>query len=187
MPDITVPVLLHIINRSLLTGIVPQGWKVACITPLYKEVDRDNVSNYHPIAILPCCSKVLERVVHTQVYKYITDHSIPSDAQFGFRKGHSTVSCIMHLTNEILLQMGNGHITRVVFLDLKKVFDTVDHNILLSKLQMYGIGVNALEWFRNYLTNRLQCAKVNNTISTQLDTKCGVPQGSILGPLLFIE
>ena len=111
-------------------------------------------------------------------------HSVERLSQV--QEGHSTVSCIMNLTNEILLQMGNGCITGVVFLDLKKAFDTVDHDILLCKLEMYGMGANALEWFRSYLKNRVQCAKVNNIVSSELTTRCGVPQGSILGPLLFI-
>ena len=181
-----VKILTHIINISLISKKVPHGWKKCCLTPLYKDGDRSVAGNYRPIAILPAASKLLERTVHQQVSKYFERHKLLSEAQFGFRKGFSTSTCILNLLNNIYKNMDNGMITGVLFLDLKKAFDTVDHRILLQKLSMYGISNEAVEWFKDYLSNREQSTKVNNCISTFKKTTCGVPQGSILGPLLFI-
>ena len=127
---------------------------------LFKEGDRDDPCNYRPVFIIPASSKILERVVHTQVYKYLNDHSILVNKQFRFRKGHSTMSCIINLTNSIFTNMSKNMLTGVVFLDLKRVFDIVDHNILLNKLDTYGMGSNAVDWFRLYLSGRFQQAKV---------------------------
>ena len=125
---------------------------------MFKDGDRQDPSNYRPIAILPAWSKILECIVHKQVYKYFTDHSTLVNEQFGFRKGHSTWTCILSLTNSLFLNMNSNMLTGVVFLDLKKTFDTVHHGILFKKLQMHGMGASAIEWFANYLSNRTQCA-----------------------------
>ncbi len=179
-------VLLYIVNLSISTRTVPSSWKSATLTPLYKEGDKTDPANYRPISILPVISKILERVVHKQLYKYLSDNRILSDAQFGFRKGYSTSSCVISLVATIFNNMSQGLLTGVLFLDLKKAFDTVDHSILLRKLHMYGMGPGAVDWFEHYLTNRVQCTKINNKLSDFQAITCGVPQGSILGPLMFI-
>ena len=156
------------------------------VSPLHKEDDRTVASNYRPISIFPAVSKILECVVHVQVYKYIDSNSILSDAQFRFRKGHSTTSCVLNLLDLIIRSIDENRFIRVVFLDLRKTFNTVDHGILLQKLSKYGLADNAVLWFENYLNSRQQCTKVSGCKSSLLYIKCGVPQGSILGPLLFI-
>ena len=183
---VSVQVLTHIINLSLSTMTVPNNWKLACVVPLFKEGDKTVPGNYRPIAILPAASKILERVSHNQVMDCFTRNKLLSDAQFGFRKGHSTTSCIMNLLNDIYISMDNKQVTGVVFLDLKKAFDTVDHGVLLRKLHMYGLDANSVAWFNSYLSGRYQQTKVNGSLSKSRHMSHGVPQGSILGPLLFI-
>ncbi len=178
--------LMYIINLSIASKTVPNKWKSATVTPLYKENDRNDLANYRPISILPAVSKILGRVVHRQVYSYLSSNKLLSDAQFGFRKGYSTSTCVLKLINTIFHNMEMGNLTGVLFLDLKKAFDTVNHEILLHKLCKYGMSPNVVDWFRNYLTGHIQNTKVNNTLSDNAIVQCGVPQGSILGPLLFI-
>ncbi len=184
--NLLVKLIINIMNKSLTTMIVPDGWKKACITPLYKAGDRTEPGNYRPIAFLPAACKLLEQVVHIHVTEYFKDHSLLSEAQFGFRKGFSTNTCILHLLDHIYKNIDVGNLTGAVFLDLKKAFDTVDHRILLQKLHKYGIIGQSNKWFENYLTDRTQVAKVNRVVSTPRQVQYGVPQWSILGPLLFI-
>ena len=156
---------------------VPRGWKTCVLTPLHKDGDRTDPSNYRPIAILPAASKILERTVHQQLYAYLEKHKILSDAQFGLRKHHSTTTCILRLLNDVYLNMDNGKYTGVVFLDLKKAFDTVNHEVLIKKLRMYGCSNNSSNWFNDYLNNRIQYAKVDGIKSDSRTTRCGMPQG----------
>ena len=183
-PSIFKP-LLHIINLSIEHGIFPDAWKIGCITPLFKESDASNPSNYRPISIFPCLGKVCERIIHTQLYGYFTEQNLLTEDQSGFRKGHSTGSCLVDFLGNIYTNIDKGNLCGVLFLDLKKAFDMVDHSILTSKLRNYGIKSGTVKWITSYLCGRLQVTKVGWEISCPSTVDCGIPQGSILGPLSF--
>ncbi len=184
--QISAEILCHIINRSILTCTVPLEWKFAVITPLFKEGDRTLANNCRLISILPAVSKIRERIIHGQLYTHISANNFLSLAQFGFRKHHSTATCILALLDKLYLNMNNTKLSGVVFLDLKKAFDTVDHVILLKKLRKSNLDDASVNWFRNYLSDRYQCVKCQSVKSEKKLITTGVPQGSILGPLLFI-
>ncbi len=144
-----------------------------------------DINNYRPISVLPIVSKLLEKAVHDELYQYLQENVLLSKLQLGFRPGHSTQSALTYLNESILNNVDSGMLTGIVFLDLKKAFDTVDHSLLLTKLKSYGITEVELGWFGNYLTDRKQTTEIDCTKSEYMAITCGVPQGSILGPLLF--
>jgi len=178
--------LLHIFNLSLAEGHVPLSLKKANTTPVFKAGDPTIFSNYRPISVLPVFAKVIERIMFTRTYSFLDSQNILSDNQFGFRKGLSTEMALITAIDYITDSLDKKSHTAGVFLDLSKAFDTVNHNILLSKLSHYGIRGSALHWFKSYLSGRTQGVKYNDVLSSQRAIDIGVPQGSILGPLLFI-
>ena len=180
------PSVTKLLNLSIRTGKFPKSWKCSKITALFKSCDRTNASNYRPISILPTLSKILEKTVHSQLYQYVVTNNLLTRKQFGFRKGLSTVSALTSFADEVLLNMEQGKLCGAVFLDLTKAFDTVDHGILLRKLSEIGLCENSLQWFRSYITDRKQRTCCGNELSDELPVTHGVPQGSILGPLLFV-
>ena len=175
-----------IINQSLTTGIFPDNLKIAKVLPIYKKDDETLFDNYRPISILPAISKLFERVVYNQLYEYFALNNLLYYSQHGFRKLHSTETAALEFIDKILKHLDSGKLPIAVFIDLSKAFDTIDHKILLYKLQYYGVSGTALLWFKNYLSNRSQFVQINDTQSNLLNLTTGVPQGSILGPLLFI-
>ena len=178
--------LLHIVNLSLKNGIFPDKMKIAKILPLFKSGERSTLGNYRPISLLPLFSKILERIMHTRLYKYFESNKLFYGKQFGFRRNCSLDYGLMEVVNNISQSMATKNLTLGVFIDLSKAFDTVDHEILIKKLQVYGVNGTELSWFKCYLTNRHQFVKIDNIDSNFQEVKCGVPQGSILGPLLFL-
>ena len=179
--------LSHLFNLSLSSGCVPISWKKKRVTPVFKKGDTDDVNNYRPISILPIAMKVFEKVVHYQVYDFLDSSKILSSSQSGFRHGHSTDTAVICVSDFILKELGKRKYVRAVLVDLKKAFDTVDHQILLKKLFCYGFRDVSLEWFQSYLSDRLQCTLLENTMSDlSKENPFGVPQGSVLGPLLFL-
>ena len=183
--SIIVP-LVHICNRSFETGIFPSELKIANVVPIYKSGDEMVFSNYRPVSVLPVFSKLLERLVYNRLISHINDNKLLYEYQFGFQKGKSTYLAIMMLVDKITEALDQGESVVGVFLDFSKAFDTVDHNILLQKMDKYGICGIELKWFENYLSDRMQYVTYNNHKSSHEKIHCGVPQGSILGPILFL-
>ncbi len=180
--------LLAIINSSLSLGYVPKNFKLAVIKPLIKktQLDPKDLVNYRPISNLPFLSKILEKVVSSQLYSFLETNDICEDFQSGFRPYHSTETALIRVTNDLLLSSDRGCISLLVLLDLSAAFDTIDHNILLNKLEnVVGISGSALAWFKSYLSDRHQFVAVNEEVSYRSQVQYGVPQGSVLGPLLF--
>ena len=178
--------LTELINKSLETSTLPNVEKIAKVTPIFKNGTKSSLDNYRPISILPVFSKLLERTVHRQLYSYLEENNFLTDRQFGFRKSRNTSQAIAHITDFIRSAMDRGEYTGAVYVDLKKAFDTVNHATKLSKLPVYGINDKELSWFIDYLFNRKHFVGFNTTCSKYQEITCGVPQGSILGPLLFL-
>ena len=178
--------LTHMIHLSLHHGKVPDDLKYARVVPLYKKNSKTDVGNYRPVSILNVISKYFERVVHDQLYDYLQDSSFLYMYQSGFRKSYSTDTCLMHLTDFIRLEMDKGNNVGMVLLDLQKAFDTVNHEILLGKMKSMGLSNSAVNWFDSYLSNREQLIDLSGVKSSLDNISCGVPQSSILGPLLFL-
>ena len=178
--------LTRIVNESLSQGTVPSEWKYAKITPLFKKGLSTDMDNYCPISVLPLVSKVLERIVHHQLHSFLSEHKLLNPYQCGFRRNHSTKFAAIAFLDYIRRRVDLGLLTGAVFIDLRKAFDSVDHEILISKLESYGLRDIELDWFRNYLTDRKQLVSLGKEISDPCLITSGVPQGSILGPLLFV-
>ena len=183
--QLVVPITI-LVNQSLATGIFPDKLKIAKIIPLYKKNEDDQMNNYRPISLLPVFSKIFEKVVQTQLYNYLSSNNLLFESQHGFRENHSTETATIELVDFLKIQIDNKHIPLCLFLDLSKAFDTINFDIMLLKLRNLGINNIALNWFTSYLTNRKQFVSFNDKDSTYLNTKTGVPQGSVLGPLLFL-
>ena len=180
-------ILRLIINQSINTGIFPEQLKLAIVKPLFKNKGENCLfGNYRPISLLSTISKVFERVVFNQLYAYMDSNSLFLNSQYGFRKNHSTEQASLEFVDRIAKDIEAKKVPLSVFIDLSKAFDTLDHEILLKKLKYYGITGVALSWFQSYLSNRQQMVDFDGILSIKLELKTGVPQGSILGPLLFI-
>ena len=178
--------LAMIFNASLETGIFPDIWKLARVTPIYKSGQTSNLSNYRPISVLSVLSRLLEKLVHDQLYDFCKTNDSLSKNQFAFRKLHSTITSMLNITETWYKNIDERKLNVSVFLDLKKAFDTVDHDILLSKLSALGVIETTHCWFTSYLRNREQFCRVDGQNSSTKSVNCGIPQGSCLGPLLFI-
>ena len=183
---ILVPILTKIINISYNNNIFPDCMKKASITPIYKKDDSDIIANYRPISILPCLSKIMERSASNQLIKYLEDHNLLSHCQNAYRKKHGTQTCLFQVINCVQKYLDEKELVAIVSLDLSKAFDAINHDMLLHKLIKLGLSESALLWIKSYLSNRKQCTKFSKYTSIDEDIKAGVPQGSILGPLLFI-
>ena len=178
--------LLFLINYSLKFGEFPDALKIANVVPIYKKDDRTQFSNYRPISILPAFSKIFEKCVQNQLYNYFKINKLLTNSQYGFQKNCSTELAVIDFVEYIKTEISKKHLPLGIFLDLSKAFDTVNHSILIKKLNFYGISNIELKWFKSYLTNRFQYVTVDDYKSDLKKIVTGVPQGSILGPLLFL-
>ena len=179
-------ILADIFNSSFENGVFPQLLKSACVIPIFKSGSRMVMSNYRPVSLLPILSKIIEKLMQNRLMKFLIENKILYEHQFGFQKDKSTTLAILDMCNKITDSFENKEVACNIFLDFAKAFDTVNHNILISKLEFYGIRGLANDWFKSYLHNRCQRVKVGQYMSNELEINCGVPQGSILGPILFL-
>lgn len=179
-------VLLHIINLSFQSGVFPDKLKHAVVIPIYKTGSRVQCNNYRPISLLSCFSKVFEKIMKQKIINFLNKVNFFSSNQFGFRSGLDTEQALLNFMSNVYEGLNDGNPTSGLFLDIKKAFDTVDHNILLHKLFQCGIRGSAHNWFKSYLLGRKQCVKINSVYSEMGIISSGVPQGSVLGAILFI-
>ena len=179
--------LLFVLNLSFETGTFPSELKIAKVIPLHKKGNLYSTTNYRPISLLSNFGKILEKLMYVRIMSFLKSHNILYKYQFGFRSHHSTSLALIDVADTVYHELDSGNYVIGTFLDLQKAFDTVNHAILLQKLQCYGIRGKALQWMSCYLTNRLQYVSIGDIQSHMENSiSCGVPQGSVLGPLLFL-
>ena len=182
------PIITNLVNLSLSEGIFPSSFKQALVQPLLKKpsLSTDDLNNFRPISNLNFISKILEKVVASRIQSHLSSNSLSSSFQSAYRIFHSTETTLLKIHNDLILAMDRGEVTSLILLDLSAAFDTVDHSILLTRLQnWFGLDGLSLDWFTSYLSSRSQAVSINDSISAFSTLSCGVPQGSVLGPLLF--
>ena len=186
--DELVPVFTDIVNTSLQTGVVPDEWKSAVVFPLLKKAGLEPIfPNYRPVSNLSFISKLAERVVVDELVKHCDQHAPFPDNQSAYRRNHSTETALLKVQSDILMNMDRQDVTLLVLLDLSSAFDTVDKDILMQTLECgFGITGNIKKWLLSYLTNRKQAISISGELSDSFDLTSGVPQGSCLGPVLFV-
>lgn len=177
--------LTHICNLSFQSGRFPNEMKIAKVIPIFKNDDKHSFTNYRPISLLPQFSKILEKLFNSRLESFLDKYQIINEDQYGFRTDRTTAMAIIEATEEITNALDRNKFAIGIFIDLKKAFDTINHSILLKKLEQYGIRGVAGDWLKSYLTGRVQYVKMGQHTSESLGIVCGVPQGSVLGPKLF--
>ena len=173
-------------NLSISLSSFPDDCKIAKLKPLYKKEAKTKPKNYRPISLLPLISKIIERIIHDQTQVFLDENKILFTYQSGFRKHYSRDTCLSYLTDRVRNGFEKGSLTGMILIDLQKAFDTIDHKILTEKMSCLGFAESTMRWYKSYLTNRCFIVNVGNDFSSPCKLLCGVPQGSILGPLLFL-
>ena len=185
--DLFAPILLNIFNKCIEMGYYPDGMKIGEVAPIYKKGKQNDESNYRPITVLTQFNQIFERLLSKRYLSFFEKFAIITKQQFGFLKKHCTEHAILDLKEYLMGKLDNKEVVAVLFLDLQKAFDTVSHDILLQKLFHYGVRGKAYDLIKSYLSGRMQRTKVKNTLSELAFVLWGVPQGSVLGPLLFFN
>ena len=180
------PLIVNLVNRCFLTGVFPDTLKIACVTPIYKKGDKNLISNYRPIAVVHYLSKIIEKLLFNRLSDFFKKFDVIHSNQFGFMPGKSTSDAMIQLIDFFYNVIDSKEYSIALFIDYQKAFDTVNHNILLKKLELYGIRGRPLELINSYLSNRSQFVKIGNSYSNKLSCNIGLPQGSTLAPLFFI-
>ena len=180
------PYITKIINLSFETKTFPDILKNAIIKPIHKKDDKNDISNYRPISILPVISKIFERATLNQLIEFFEENCLISCLQHAYRKNHGTVTCLFELLNEIYELIDKKLKVAIVSLDLSKAFDSINHSLLLKKLKSFNLNQESIDYIQSYLSNRKQVTKLSKYTSSEEEVKSGVPQGSILGPFLFL-
>ena len=178
--------LAMVINKSFQEGVFPDQMQLAKVIPIHKGGSKTDVGNYRPISLLNIFSKIYEKLMHNRILKFLEGNNSLYETQYGFRPGRSCEHALLNAQNSILESLNKRQISLLLLIDFSKAFDMVEHSILLKKLEHYGIRGPALSWIKSYLSNRKQYVSVNGSDSATLSMEYGVPQGSILGPLLFV-
>ena len=187
IPDLILVPLYKIISMSFSSGKFPDPLKICKTIPIHKGGSTILLNNYRPTSLLSIFDKIIEKHKrHKRLYNFLNEHSILFSNQFGFRKNNSTSTALIQITEKIKESIDKSKYGCGIFIDLRKAFDTVNHSILLSKMEHYGVRDTALEWFKSYLSNRKQYVYSNGESSQFKDITCGIPQGAVLGPLLFL-
>ena len=175
-----------LINESLMQGIVPINYKQAIVKPLYKGKSKTDIINYRPISLLPVLSKILEKIVHKQLTKFLSENNLLFEGQYGLRENRSTCDALLELVGNIIENWEKNQIIITVFCDMSKAFDCLDYVIFLKRIEKYGIKDNEKKWFSSYLTNSSMQVNYNNVFSNKRELQIGTPQGSVLGPVYYI-
>ena len=178
------PVVTHIVNLSIASQEFPSLWKSTKVVPLFKKGDRLDTKNYRPVAIVPILSKVLERVVFNQLSTYLETNKLMHPNHHAYRVNHNTTTALVQMYDGWMQAIENGLLTGICLLDMSAAFDTVNHELLLKKLELYGLDAASIKWIGSYLSDRTQCVSIEGCLSKMLPVPTGVPQGSILSPLL---
>ena len=184
--DVIAPSLTAIFTAPINTGIFPQEWKESRVSPVHKSGARNDPSNYRSISVIPVIAKIFGKIVYEQLYEYFNNYNLLTTCQSGFRSLHSTLTAFVEATNSWSVNIDSGLVNGVVFIDLKKAFDTIDHNIILKKLGNYGVDLNSLKWFESYLNKRTQKCRLNDICQVQIQLTAVSRRGAIWDHYYFL-